>query len=1227
MAEFTYTASSLTASFTDGSTTTNPPITSWSWNFNGDSIIDANVPNPTWTYLAPGTYNVCLTITDSSGCNNTICKSVTVSGGGCIANFSYTADTGTYTAYFTDGSTTSSGTISSWSWDFGDGNTSTAQSPSHTYTIPITDPYNVCLTITDTAGCTDSFCQSVCVSGGCPPPHCNNGIMDYDETGIDCGGADCVPCGGGCTANFGFTTSSLTASFTDSSTTPNPPMSWSWNFNGDSITDATNPNPTWTYPAPGTYNVCLTITDNVGCSNTVCKTVTVTSGGGCTANFGFTTSSLTASFTDSSTTSYPPLQWEWNFNGDSIIDATNPNPTWTFPASGTYNVCLTIKDSSGCINTICKTVSVTSGGSCVANFGFTTSSLTANFTDSSTTPNPPIMSWSWNFGDSTTSTVQNPSHTYISGGTYNVCLTITDMISCTNTICKTVAVSGGGCIANISSFLNASCFGVCNGQATVAVSGGTSPYTFSWNTTPVQNATMATGLCAGTYTVIITDFGGFTCTASVPISQPPAITTAMQVTNLNCNGVCDGTATVSIVSGGIPPFAYSWSTSPVQTTATATGLCAGPASNYIVTITDANGCTTGTGTLPISEPPLLTVNITGSDETCIGCCDGSAAANVTGGVGAYTYSWNTSPVQTTATAAGLCAGSYIVNVTDSNGCSATNTVTIGSPACNITASIVGTDVSCSGNCDGAANLIVSNGTAPYAYSWSNAAVTEDLTNLCAGVYTVTVTDAVSCTATGSVTISASNTLTAVITGVTPAPCLEICDGIASAFATGGVQPYTYLWDDPSAQTNSIANNLCAGTYTVMVTDAAGCSDTAGATVISNPEIILAVNTVNSTCGNADGSATVTVSNGTSPYDYQWSTGDTLSFADSLASGFYIVTVTDAVGCSNFSNVTISDANGPVITGTSVTGVTCNGGSDGAIIIGVGGGTAPYTYQWSNGSTTQNISNLVAGPYELTVTDAAGCVLTQSITVTQPDAISLTISKQDATCGNTDGSATVNVSGGTGVYAYAWSTGGTGSTESGLGAGIYYVTVTDANGCVDSAAVAVSNEGGPIITVDSIVDITCDNPSGGSIYITVTGGDEPYNYLWSNNDVTEDIVNVPGGNYNITVTDAAGCLATASMIISGISPAGDSICVVTVDSATGKNLIVWEKTMGGNIQSYNIYKESTQAGVYYLIGTQEFNVLSVFTDSLSDPAIRSWRYKISSVDSCGNESALSKRRCT
>ncbi|MFH1319383.1 MAG: leucine-rich repeat domain-containing protein [Bacteroidota bacterium] len=690
-----------------------------------------------------------------------------------------------------------------------------------------------------------------------------------------------------------------------------------------------------------------------------------------------------------------------------------------------------------------------------------------------------------------------------------------------------------------------------------------------------------------------------------------ALTTSVSyIKNASCNGSQDGEAAVT-ATGGAPPYTYQWDDLLTQTTDTAIYLFAG---SYSVIVIDSAG-TSDTAYITITEPPALTASITGTNVSSCGAGDGEANLTVSGGIPPYTFNWLSG--ETTEDLAGLSAGTYSVSVTDSNGCTANTNVTISEPPA-ITLSISGTDVSACGGSDGAADLTVTGGVSPFIFIWSNGATTEDITSLSPGTYSVTVIDSNGCTVSRAVTINGFAAIS-VFFATTSALCNGQCDGSAIITPSGGTSPFTYQWNDPELQTEATATGLCAGTYNITVTDANMCEATGSITVSQPASITLTMITTNATCGNSDGIAVVSASGGTAPYDYSWSSGDTTEADSALAAGINYVIVTDDNGCIAYGVAAISNTT-PTITVNSIVGVDCSADTDGYIDISVSGGVIPYTFLWSNGAITEDISGLIGGTYEITVTDDAGCIATQSITVSAPAPLILSISEVDASCNGSDGSATVNVSGGTAPYTYFWSTFGTNPSQLGLTAGIYFVNVFDANGCFNSITAEISNAGGAVITLTSLTDISCGNPAGGAIDIVVAGGTLPYTYQWSDGSTTQDINNLAEATYNITVTDSNGCIGVSSFTVSAELPATQPICIITVDSATGKNLIVWEKNPGPS--SYNIYKEGTAAGIYFLLASVPYDSLSEYLDITANPMQRSWRYKISAVDSCGNESELS-----
>jgi archaellum component FlaF (FlaF/FlaG flagellin family) len=404
-----------------------------------------------------------------------------------------------------------------------------------------------------------------------------------------------------------------------------------------------------------------------------------------------------------------------------------------------------------------------------------------------------------------------------------------------------------------------------------------------------------------------------------------------------------------------------------------------------VTVTDANGCTKQ-ATVTITQPSALTVGTSQVNVLCNGASTGTATAIPSGGTPAYTYSWNTVPVQTTATATGLAAGSYTVTVTDANGCTKQATVTITQPSA-LTLETSQVNVLCNGASTGTATAIPSGGTPTYTYSWNTVPVqtTATATGLGAGSYTVTVTDANGCTKSASVTITQPDALT-VETSQVNVLCNGASTGTATAIPGGGTPAYTYSWNTVPVQTTATATGLAAGSYTVTVTDANGCTKSANVTITEPAALHIEISQTNVLCnGGSTGSATATVTGGTGSYTYSWNTVpvQTTATATGLAAGSYTVTVTDENGCTKTAEVTITQPDVIVVNITG-TGTDCSNVTGSATVTSVTGGVGPYTYLWSpGGQTTPSITGLGEGTYTVTVTDANGCTKTASYTVVKP----------------------------------------------------------------------------------------------------------------------------------------------------------------------------------------------------------------------------------------------------
>ncbi|MEZ4721770.1 MAG: hypothetical protein R2813_07850, partial [Flavobacteriales bacterium] len=488
--------------------------------------------------------------------------------------------------------------------------------------------------------------------------------------------------------------------------------------------------------------------------------------------------------------------------------------------------------------------------------------------------------------------------------------------------------------------------------------------------------------------------------------------------------------------------------------------------------------------------------ISGStDVSCFGGSDGTATAMGSGSVGPYTYLW--SDGQTTATATGLSAGIYTVSVYDNDGWPDSATVTISEPtALSNTFTIVPSGC---GAANGSATSIPSGGTSGYTFVWSNASTSAAATALSSGTYTVTVTDANGCTLSDAANVSDAGapSISFAITNIVS--CNGVSDGEITASVSGGATPYSYSWFG-SSSTSGVASSIGAGTYTLTVTDSLGCSVNSS-TSITEPTPLVASSSVDNdvSCnGGTNGGATASASGGTTGYTYAWSNAATTASITGLAANTYTVTVTDAHGCTSTSSSTVTQPSVLSASVSTVSNVSCNGGSDGSLSATPSGGTSGYTYLWSNAQTSATSTGLSASTYTVTVTDANSCTTTATGAVTQPTVMIASISgSNDASCfGFNDGDATAAGSGGTAGYSYAWSSSATSATATGLGAGTYTVTVTDANGCTDVDNVTI---GEPTLLVSDIVDssdATCYGYADGGAEASASGGTSPYTYDWS-----------------------------------------------------------------------------------------------------------------------------------
>jgi hypothetical protein len=433
------------------------------------------------------------------------------------------------------------------------------------------------------------------------------------------------------------------------------------------------------------------------------------------------------------------------------------------------------------------------------------------------------------------------------------------------------------------------------------------------------------------------------------------------------------------------------------------------------------------------------------------------------------------------------------------------------------------NISCNGLSDGEMQAIVDDGIAPFQYMWSNDSTISSLHNLSVGAYSVMITDKTG----AKITLSDSITQPApvsVIAQITNASCNGQSNGAIRLSTSGGNgAPYTYLWS--SGNTTDSLINVPSGNYTVKVKDALGCTTQATFKVLNQKQLMINATSQLPNCNQSNGSLSVTATGGIEPYTYTWSNGDITSSISNVPQGSYSVTIKDAEGCSITSTYFLRE-NNTLRLSYSVSPTTCLDDGSGAINLNVSGGTSPYTFVWSNGSTTEDISGLTSGIYTVTVTDSLGCQQTARIFVYKKTFQVSSQITQPLCAGDTNGSISLTPSGGTNPYQYLWSTGATSSSIQNLPAGNYSVTVTDSTGCTKTLTYFIVSPSALQATTTTQT-ISCNSFA---IDLTVTGGTSPYTYQWSTGLQTQDASGLAPGNYSVTITDANGCSTTKQVTL-------------------------------------------------------------------------------------------------
>jgi large repetitive protein len=696
----------------------------------------------------------------------------------------------------------------------------------------------------------------------------------------------------------------------------------------------------------------------------------------------------------------------------------------------------------------------------------------------------------------------SPNFTGLAAGTYD--LVVMDDNGCM--VFGSVTLIQAPALTLATTIFDLTCFNDNSGGIQIGSTGGTGAYQYSIdNGTTFSPIESFFNLAAGTYNLVTQDAAGCQITGTAIVNQPTQVTATYTSTSTSCFGVCDGQIVVN-ASGGTAPYLYSPDNGlNYFVSSTLPNLCAG---NVDIQVKDDHGCFI-TAVQPITQPTQVVLNAIPTDATC-SAANGQIALSGSGGAGGYTYSIGTptaGPYSATSTYTGLLANVYNVYVHDVNNCEATTTVSISNFASPIIIGAAVTNVTCNAACDGELQVTVSGGTGTISYSIGTPQAASLITNICAGNYTLTITDANGCTDTEPIVVTEPTPLVATATP-TALTCFNNNTGQIAFSASGGTAPYSYSTDGISFSNQSTAQFLNAGTYNTAVEDANGCLVN-NAVTVTEPAQLQVQNMVinNASCnGICDGDASATVTGGTIPYSFAWSDGTTGISASALCASSYDVTVTDNNGCTVNEIFTITEPPVLVINSITSTGALCSGDCNGTITI-----NAPLATGFSitNGAPFQasnTFTGVCANTYQIQVQDAAGCTQTGSVVVGQPLPLVQGVIPEDGLviCYNGNGTLSASATGGIAPYYFVWNTGDTTQflNVNLTASSTFTCTVYDQNGCV-AANVESAN-----VTIRPLFVASVTTPlnvcPGDSVTFVASGSDGlpgigfDYTYEWLSN---------------------------------------------------------------------------------------------------------------------------------
>ncbi|MEI8084935.1 MAG: PKD domain-containing protein [Paludibacter sp.] len=726
---------------------------------------------------------------------------------------------------------------------------------------------------------------------------------------------------------------------------------------------------------------------------------------------------------------------------------------------------------------------------------------------------------------------------------------------------------------------NSTCPSANNGSISCNIIGGKpfnneTPYIVLWTGPNGFESTKKdiSNLSPGDYSLKISDNGGCPLIKNFSITEPKEITITNDIkTDIKCHGDSIGQLSIT-VNGGTPPYTYEWTKDGLHF-ATSEDISNLKAGIYALTVLDANKCAQKSESFQIVEPQALEILMQQKNVACFGDATGEITVTVVGGNPSdgeikYGYTWSgpNNFKSSEQNLSGLVAGTYQLEVKDKNECTKSILVTIAQPN-QLKISLESSPITCFGSNNATITATITGGNGAYKIEWNdfvNGVTFRD--NLSAGNYTITVTDANGCQATAALNIAQADF--AIAPAIHQVSCFGDSTGSINLNITGGLKPIKVVWEDnPTA--GSIRNNLKAGTYTVSLQDGAPCIITKSFVVKQPVQIQISSKVSNAfDCENENsGAISLAVTGGKKPYGFEWSNGNDTKEIANLKAGNYSVIVTDSAGCVKTAQFEILRQKPIVLSATPKVEFNCDANSfKNTYTANISGGFAPYQFSWSkgivSGANNEFMEISKSDSVVLTATDSLGC--TASYTFIP---FSINSSVKNVSCnGEPNGSINLNVIGNNSQVKWAWKDApAAGLVRNNLKAGTYILTLNNGGTCVITKSYVVLEPSPIEIAANVINAYDCNQPNSGAISLTVKGGNSPYSYVWSNDSISKDLVNIASGKYSVTVTDAAGCNQTAQFEILRQKP-----LAVTVSSK-------FEFNCGAN--SYrNIYCANISGGI-------------------------------------------------